>query len=173
MFFWHYPSLTTDPNKLDATSDYISQLLKAAPTSSTSSSLPQGNINSGTSKNPSTSKSVSYWLLTATFEGSLALINLQDDEMRLVYTSSKFFSAPKTLVLSNQLNSDEVNKESIAQQTPLPRSSSLIDNTMMPSVQEILMISVGYEKSRPMLIARIEEDLIVYEAFVANEAQVG
>jgi cleavage and polyadenylation specificity factor subunit 1 len=181
----------------DQTSDCISKLLNVSNVGASSSSSSKVGVNSqkkpeeptNFSKTLVKNKTVTFWLLTVTFEGSLALINLKDEEINLIYTVAKFCSAPKTLILFNQFKSDQMNDNDdndhhrhqdnalvnpVIQQVPLtttkPSSLLNIENPLVPNVHELLMISVGHEKCRSLLIARIEEDLIVYEAFLANEA---
>lgn len=110
---------------------------------------------------------VTFWMLAAGFDGSLAFIKLKESELSLVYTVAKFCLAPRHIPLQNQPKQDDLNTTQ-AQTAPAPvRSSSLIENTQ-PYIHELLMLAVGHDKARPMLIARIEEDLIVYEAFLSN-----
>lgn len=154
---------------VDSSSDYISQLL-SLPNKNKMENNQNKSVNEETDimVTNSSFKKVTFWLLTVTLDGNLAFMNLKDEEIHLVYVVAKFYSAPKTLLLLSQLRADNLNNQE-SFQVPLIKSSSLMDNTQIPNVQEILMTSVGHEKCRPLLVARIEEDLIVYEAFIANE----
>lgn len=115
---------------------------------------------------------VTFWMLAASYDGSLAFIKLKESEISLVYTVAKFCLAPRHIPLQSQSKQDDLSSTQAAQTTPAPiRSSSLIENTQ-PYIHELLMLAVGHDKSRPMLIARIEEDLIVYEAFLSNSEHI-
>ncbi len=163
-------TVVNEKSSIDLSSEYISQLLSAPNKAKSDSYQNKIAIEETDSAHASAiPKNATFWLLTVTLDGSLAFMNLKDEEIHLVYIVSKFYSAPKTLVLHNQFRVDQMNNQEPSQ-ISLIKSSSLIDNTQIPSVQEILMISVGHEKSRPLLISRIEEDLIVYEAFIANDS---
>lgn len=39
-------------------------------------------------------------------------------------------------------------------------------------VKEVLLTGLGHKNSRPMLVAFVEQDLLVYEAFTFTEASV-
>lgn len=109
---------------------------------------------------------VTYWLTSVNSEGSLCIYNLFGDNVSQMYSLAKFNMAPKTLMLRSHLNG-EMNQTSVI----MPARSSLMDTTQ-PQVYEILMIGSGYDKKRPFLAAKIDEDLVVYEGFIATVTNV-
>ena len=109
---------------------------------------------------------VTFWLTTVNSEGSLSIYNLYGNNVSQIYSLAKFNMAPKTLMLRSHLNG-EINQASVV----LPARSSLMDTTQ-PQIYEVLMIGNGYDKKRPFLAAKIDEDLVVYEGFIATVTNI-
>ncbi len=113
---------------------------------------------------PDTNKMLMLWLITVSFDGTLNIFNIDGEKISLTFMSQKFNTAPKTLFLTNY---SMTNNSAVPLVVPnTPARSSLIDSHQS-YVNEILMIGTTWnEKSRPFLIAKIDEDLIIYEGFV-------
>ena len=96
------------------------------------------------------------WLITITKDGTLALHELMTDDSSpatVRYEIARFNSALKILV--------DVQDTSPSVTNYLGK----IETSCSAYVHELLMIGLGVDKDRVHLIARIDEDLILYEAF--------
>jgi len=113
---------------------------------------------------------LTYWLITVSFDGTLNIYNLVEDNLNLTFIATKFNTAPKTLLLTTSGSATNTATTSNQPQVPIitPARSSLMENHQS-YVNEILMIGTTWnEKSRPFLIAKIDEDLIIYEGFIGH-----
>lgn len=121
-------------------------------------------------------KEATYWLFVVNIENNLNIYNisLNYDEKRehasainlnLFFSLAKFSMAPKLLI--NQLSSNY--KQSLnnsLNQTTIQRTSSLVvDPLSQPNVNEILTVALGSDRTKIYLIAHIDEEIIIYEAF--------
>lgn len=108
-----------------------------------------------------------YWLITVSSEGVLNMFNLIENTVNLTFSVTKFNTAPKTLILTSSLNVPSTSSATSLHVTATPaRMSSLID-THQSFVNEILMIGSSWnERSRPYLVAKIDDDLVIYEGFI-------
>ncbi|KAK3787111.1 hypothetical protein RRG08_030274 [Elysia crispata] len=101
------------------------------------------------------------WLLISRENGALEIYTLP--ECKLVYTVKSFPLGQRTLV------------DSGPQFDPLKSSTSDKQQNLgeMPAVKEIQMFGLGHNRSRPYLMARVDEDLLIYEAFRRSPAMTG
>ncbi|XP_076048497.1 cleavage and polyadenylation specificity factor subunit 1 [Oratosquilla oratoria] len=90
-----------------------------------------------------------YWLVGVRENGNLELYTLPD--FRLTYTVQNFGIG--------QLVLKDCGRD--AAMTPIHR----LENADMPTVHEVLLVGMGNRNMRPMLFARVEEDLLLYEVF--------
>lgn len=117
-------------------------------------------------------KTTTYWLVTVNFDGVLNLIWLENQKFELIYSIPRFNQAPKTIIpLYNYKHVALEFQESVS--ASLARVNSMIETTNQVVVSEILLISVGFERNRPMLIVKMDEDLIIYEAFLSASNRKG
>ncbi|UYV82374.1 CPSF1 [Cordylochernes scorpioides] len=118
---------------------------------SLSEELPNSNhVQSSNSKevNPT------YWLFVARENGLLEIYSLPDFKLR--YLIRNFPFGQKLLVDSTQVTA----------QDKIPEGLSL------PVVKEILVVGLGPRNSRPLIFARLDEDVVIYEAFPFVEEQI-
>lgn len=124
-------------SKLTSTNDYINRLL-------TEKNPLNSNINNTiknqTKKSTIESKKPSFKLFTVSREGSLKIYNLNN--LNLEFTILNFNHASKIITFNNNYDS---NKNVNAQ------------------VHEILIVCHNDDFSRPLIVARVEEDLLIYE----------
>lgn len=104
------------------------------------------------------------WLLISRENGALEIYSLP--ECKLVYSVKSFPLGQRTLV------------DSGPQFDPLKSSvGSTSDKQQnlgeMPTVKEIQMFGLGHNRSRPYLMARVDEDLLIYEVFRRSSATMG
>eukprot|EP00058_Branchiostoma_floridae_P027042 XP_002612533.1 hypothetical protein BRAFLDRAFT_120973 [Branchiostoma floridae] len=92
-----------------------------------------------------------HWCVICRENGSLEIYNLPD--FSLVYLVKNFPTGMKLLVDSFQSTSSASTSQSDKQ------------GDQLASVKEILMVGLGHKGSRPHLLARVDEDLLIYEAF--------
>lgn len=123
-------------------------------------------------------KELIYWLFTVTTENTLniykidtGVLNAKDSNpksidftLKLYFTFFKFSMAPNLLV--NQLSAYKTQQASQSNPNLYRASSLVIDPLSHPSVHEILMMTLGQDKTKPYLIAHIDEEIIIYEAFI-------
>ncbi|KAK7505375.1 hypothetical protein BaRGS_00003537 [Batillaria attramentaria] len=89
-----------------------------------------------------------YWGLVARENGVLEIYSLPD--FKLCYYVKNFPMGPKVLVDSKQTAST---------------SGSAVPGSSMSGANEILVAGLGINKSRPYLMAWVDEELLIYEAF--------
>lgn len=94
-----------------------------------------------------------YWVFLARENGALEIYSLPD--YKLCYFVKNFPLANK--VLSNA--------------ALLGQASSPTTDAQLPKVMEIFMCALGMHSSRPLLFARIDSDLHIYEAYPFYEKQ--
>ncbi|XP_054164327.1 cleavage and polyadenylation specificity factor subunit 1-like [Oppia nitens] len=104
------------------------------------------------------SQEPTYWLFIVRENGVLEIYSLPT--FKITFLVKNFPMAPKVLVDSVQ-STDYTGSQ---QQQDLPSS--------MPITREILITGMGAKESRPMLFARFDDELLIYEAFPYNETQV-
>ncbi|CAH1269285.1 CPSF1 [Branchiostoma lanceolatum] len=92
-----------------------------------------------------------HWCVICRENGSLEIYNLPD--FSLAYLVKNFPTGMKLLVDSFQSTSSASTSQSDKQ------------GDQLASVKEILMVGLGHKGSRPHLLARVDEDLLIYEAF--------
>uniref|UniRef100_T1J479 Cleavage and polyadenylation specificity factor subunit 1 n=1 Tax=Strigamia maritima TaxID=126957 RepID=T1J479_STRMM len=93
-----------------------------------------------------------YWLVVVRDNGILEIYSL--DDFKLVYLVKNFPMGFKVLVDSVQATvAGTIDKQSEKH------------NDTLPVVKEILLVGLGHCKRRPILLARVDEDLFIYEAF--------
>ncbi|KAK3856715.1 hypothetical protein Pcinc_036978 [Petrolisthes cinctipes] len=90
----------------------------------------------------------SYWLVGVRENGSLEIFSLPD--FKLSYTIRNFWLGQR--VLSDSL------QNTTPQQLPTLTES-------IPVVHEVLIVGMGNKNLRPVLLARVDEDLLMYEVF--------
>jgi cleavage and polyadenylation specificity factor subunit 1 len=110
-------------------------------------------------------KEINYLLFCVTFDGTLQIFNLEKSGINLIYTFTKFAQAPKTLIPSTKSDILKNHSKSINSDQTQPNVSSLLDNNNSYQISEILLQT--YSSNRTYLMAKIDEDLIIYEAFKA------
>uniref|UniRef100_H2YEY3 Cleavage/polyadenylation specificity factor A subunit C-terminal domain-containing protein n=1 Tax=Ciona savignyi TaxID=51511 RepID=H2YEY3_CIOSA len=97
----------------------------------------------------------SFWLVIVRENRNLEIFEMPT--LNLVYTVKNFSMGQKLLSDSGPMNSYSVQKESDKASTP-----RYDDN---PNIHEILLVGLGHNSSKPHLIARVAEDLLIYEVF--------
>ena len=100
-----------------------------------------------------------FWLFIVRENGIMEIYSLPD--LKLVYLIKNFPMAPKVLVDSVQIT-DHIGVQQ--QQESLTSSMSI--------TRELLITGMGVKNSRPILFARFDDDLLIYEAFPFYEIQV-
>ena len=91
----------------------------------------------------------SFWLGLAHDNGLLEIISLPD--LKVCFSVKQFAIGPKLLIDIN-CNSELTPRPSLKEELPI--------------VREMLMICFGMKNMRPYLLARVDEDLLLYEAYV-------
>lgn len=163
---------------LSDSSSYINQLLTNSNNASTKTQTSVSATKTADAEQQSTVekieapeiKKTSYWLLTVNFDGVLNLIWLNEHSFQLIYSIPRFNQAPKTIIPVN--NYKYVPFESQESVTSIMRTSSIIETNQV-QVSEILLVSIGFDKNRPILIVKMDEDLIIYEAFLTTSNRKG
>ncbi|XP_064640599.1 cleavage and polyadenylation specificity factor subunit 1-like [Lineus longissimus] len=90
---------------------------------------------------------VTYWAAVARENGLFEIYTIPD--FKLVFLVKNFPMGHKVLVDSGSEGS----------------AKSDIKIREMPAVKELLMVGMGYKNARPFLLARVNENLFLYEAF--------
>lgn len=103
-------------------------------------------------------KKCAYWLFTVNIDGTLNVILINGLELRAIYSISKFNQAPRLIKAG----------ESTSSESALARNNSIIETPNQPNVSELLTVCFGVEKNRLYLISKMDEDLIIYEAFLSG-----
>nr|KAI8762317.1 cleavage and polyadenylation specificity factor subunit 1 [Biomphalaria glabrata] len=98
---------------------------------------------------------VTSWLLISRENGQLEFYSIP--EFKLVYTIKSFPLGQRTLVDSGP-QFDTSKPGTLPEKQPSTAGE-------MPLVKEIQMFGLGHNKSRPYLMARVDEDLLIYEVF--------
>ncbi|RWS15284.1 cleavage and polyadenylation specificity factor subunit 1-like protein [Dinothrombium tinctorium] len=101
-----------------------------------------------------TEKSSTYWLFIVRDNGVLEVYTLPD--YRLVYYVKNFPMGAKVLV-DNQISDHIQQQEAILS---------------LPTTREILVLGMGLKGMRPILFARFDYEVFIYEAFPFFETQV-
>ncbi|KAH8019544.1 hypothetical protein HPB51_019971 [Rhipicephalus microplus] len=101
-----------------------------------------------------------YWLFVARENGVLEIYSLP--EYKLCFLVKNFPMGQKVLVDSVQMTAPSGTKS---------EKLSDMSHESMPVVHEILVVGLGIRHSRPVLLARVDEDLLIYEAFPFYETQ--
>ena len=96
-----------------------------------------------------------YWAIGCRANGIMEIYNLPD--MRLCYSVEDFPMSHRVLVDSSQ------GAPTLDYQYPEEEEEADVKN--MPTVHELLLVGMGHKKLRPVLFARIGEDVVIYEAF--------
>lgn len=104
------------------------------------------------------SKEATYWLFIVRENGILEVYSLPT--FKLSFLVKNFPMGPKVLVDSVQ-STDHMGSQP---QSDLPSS--------MPITREIMVTGMGVKQSRPVLFARFDDELFIYEAFAFYETQV-
>ncbi|KAH9502918.1 Cleavage and polyadenylation specificity factor subunit 1 [Bulinus truncatus] len=97
---------------------------------------------------------VTSWLLISRENGQLEIFSIP--EFKLAYTIKSFPLGQRTLVDSGP-SFDPSKAAAMSEKQP--------STGEMPVVKEIQLFGLGHNKSRPYLMARIDEDLLIYEVF--------
>lgn len=98
-----------------------------------------------------------YWTAICRDNGSLEILSLPD--FKTCYYVKGFPIGQKVLVDSVQQKDSRLASERV--ETSLETAT----------VQELLLIGLGHQKTRPYLMARIEEEFLLYEAFPYYQAK--
>lgn len=168
-------------NQTEASSAYINKLLtnsgvksylnlSATKPKTTPVEAPINESSSTFNKPTPKIRKTTYWLLTVNFDGILNIIYLNGDKFNLIYSIPKFNQAPKTIIPVN--NYKFVPLETQESVSSIMRTSSIIETNQI-IVSELLLTSAGFDKNRPLLIAKMDEDLIIYEAFLTTTNRRG
>ncbi|XP_005092153.1 cleavage and polyadenylation specificity factor subunit 1 [Aplysia californica] len=104
------------------------------------------------------------WLLVSRVNGQLEIYSLP--EYKLSYTVKSFPLGQRTLVHSGP--TFDATKSGTSSGTS--EKQSTVDE--MPVVKEVQMFGLGHNKSRPYLMARVDEDLLIYEAYPHCDAHI-
>ncbi|XP_071082054.1 cleavage and polyadenylation specificity factor subunit 1-like [Haliotis cracherodii] len=114
--------------------------------------------NKQTAPGKSSSKDIkpSYWAIMCRENGDMEIYSMPD--FKLCFYVKNFPMGHKVLVDSGQVVD-----------TAAKQSASFSDKSGMVGevheVKELLMVGFGHNKSRPYLLARVEDSLLIYEAF--------
>ncbi|EEC01987.1 cleavage and polyadenylation specificity factor, putative [Ixodes scapularis] len=101
-----------------------------------------------------------FWVFVARENGVLEIYSLPD--YKLCFLVKNFPMGQRVLVDSVQMTAPSGTKS---------EKLSDMSHECMPVVHEILMVGLGVRQSRPLLLARVDEDLLIYEAFPFYETQ--
>ncbi|KAJ7381472.1 Cleavage and polyadenylation specificity factor subunit 1 [Desmophyllum pertusum] len=98
-----------------------------------------------------------WWCVACRDNGVMEIYTLPD--FKLVFLVKNFNMAPRVLVDSGSTSAASSMTGGVGVEDSLP-------------VKEVLLTGLGHNNNRPMLIAFVEQDLLVYEAFTFTEASV-
>ncbi|XP_030644756.1 cleavage and polyadenylation specificity factor subunit 1 [Chanos chanos] len=100
-----------------------------------------------------------HWCLVMRENGVMEIYQLPD--WRLVFLVKNFPVGQRVLVDSSagQSAQGEVKKEEVTRQGEIPL------------VKEVALVSLGYNHSRPYLLAHVDQELLIYEAFPYDQQQ--
>ncbi|XP_052231440.1 cleavage and polyadenylation specificity factor subunit 1-like isoform X1 [Dreissena polymorpha] len=101
-----------------------------------------------------------YWLTVCRENGSLEIVSVPD--FKICYYVKTFPIGQKVLVDSLQLDV-KASSSNQAQDKGQPDNFS--------NIVEILMVGLGHRKSRPYLLARSDDGLLIYEAFQYHQSK--
>ncbi|ESO86522.1 hypothetical protein LOTGIDRAFT_128853 [Lottia gigantea] len=96
----------------------------------------------------------SYWSILCRENGELEIYSVP--EFKACYYVKNFPGGHRVLVDSGQEVKGQKERESYLE---------------LPKVKELLVVGLGYNKSHPYLLARVEEELFIYEAFPFQPTQ--
>ncbi|XP_043073522.1 cleavage and polyadenylation specificity factor subunit 1 [Puntigrus tetrazona] len=102
----------------------------------------------------------SHWCLLVRENGVMEIYQLP--EWRLVFLVKNFPVGQRVLVDSSASQSatqGELKKEEVMRQGEIPL------------VKEVALVSLGYSHSRPYLLAHVDQELLIYEAFPYDQQQ--
>uniref|UniRef100_A0A8C1EBT3 Cleavage and polyadenylation specificity factor subunit 1 n=1 Tax=Cyprinus carpio carpio TaxID=630221 RepID=A0A8C1EBT3_CYPCA len=102
----------------------------------------------------------SHWCLLVRENGVMEIYQLPD--WRLVFLVKNFPVGQRVLVDSSASQSatqGELKKEEVMRQGEIPL------------VKEVSLVSLGYNHSRPYLLAHVDQELLIYEAFPYDQLQ--
>ncbi|KAI0216603.1 Cleavage and polyadenylation specificity factor subunit 1 [Lamellibrachia satsuma] len=94
-----------------------------------------------------------FWAVFAHANGMLEVYSVQEQEFQLCFLVKNFPVGHKVLV------------DSVQTLDTGSTSGSSDKIQQMASVKELLLVGLGNKKSRPHLMARLEDELLIYEAF--------
>ncbi|XP_060586959.1 cleavage and polyadenylation specificity factor subunit 1-like [Ruditapes philippinarum] len=100
---------------------------------------------------------MSYWVAVARENGSLEILSLPD--FKIAYYVKTFPIGQKVLVDTGSLKEISASKSG----SGLSQDKTVTDS--MYNIHEVLLVGLGQRKSRPYLLARVEDGLLIYEAF--------
>lgn len=100
---------------------------------------------------------VSYWVAVCRENGSLEIMSLPD--FKIAYYVKTFPVGLKVLVDTSQKKEVGPSKSG----SGLGQDKNIMDN--ISRIYEVLLVGLGHKKSRPFLLARVEDGLLIYEAF--------
>lgn len=102
----------------------------------------------------------SHWCLLVRENGVMEIYQIPD--WRLVFLVKNFPVGQRVLVDSSASQSatqGELKKEEVTRQGEIPL------------VKEVALVSLGYNHSRPYLLAHVDQELLIYEAFPYDQQQ--
>lgn len=97
-----------------------------------------------------------WWCVACRDNGVMEIYTLPD--FKLVFLVKNFNMAPRVLVDSGSASAASM-------------TGGVVTEDSLP-VKEVLLTGMGHKNKRPMLIAVVEQDLLVYEAFTFTEASL-
>ncbi|KAL3859426.1 hypothetical protein ACJMK2_009649 [Sinanodonta woodiana] len=111
----------------------------------------------------------SYWCIICRENGCLEIWSMPD--FKMVFYVKNFTHGQKVLVDSMQSTEAGSSWASMAS-----TSSEKVDKSFnigdVPLLKEMIVVGLGCQKSRPLLMARVEDELFVYEAFPFHQSKV-
>ncbi|XP_029637941.1 cleavage and polyadenylation specificity factor subunit 1 [Octopus sinensis] len=110
----------------------------------------------------------SYWVVICRENGVLEIYTLPD--FRMTYYVKNFPMGQKVLVDSVQMTELSVRPSMSNTSSSSDRQEKVIGD--MPVIKELLLVGLGCRNSRPHLLARVDEDLLLYEAFPFYQTQI-
>ncbi|KAK3085849.1 hypothetical protein FSP39_009622 [Pinctada imbricata] len=109
-----------------------------------------------------------FWLVLCRENGVLEIFSIPD--FKVAYTVKNFPVGQKLLVDTIQL----ADKSSVGSTSSTTDKHDKIADKIAdcPNLRELLMVGLGYRNSRPFILARVEDDLYIYEAFSYTQSGV-